>query len=160
MSDFVKPDDNTGSCGGACSCRATATMLIPPENKGQVSQQPLSRNSAINEAGRSGVPPPSFEESTGHLLVDIDRFVQPYPEEGEEPPEFTPYNAEHSVSKDGEIISHDRHLNEDGAWWVEHALILCGYISFRPPQVKRSIVSCFHRRRYLRPSSSISAAHT
>ena len=108
----------------------TMTISIPPPDKGQVSQQPLSRNDAISEAGPSEVPPPSFEESVGHLLIDIDRFVepfpQPFPEGGEEPPEFTPYSAEHSVTKDGEIISHDRHLNEDGAWLDRHALIMCG----------------------------------
>ncbi|KAI9459198.1 hypothetical protein BJY52DRAFT_387488 [Lactarius psammicola] len=89
-------------------------MIIPSPNKGQVSQQPLSRNSAISEAGPSEVPPPSFEESVGHLVIDIDRLPEPFPEGGEEPPEFTPYDAEHWVSKNGEIISHDPHLNEDG----------------------------------------------
>ena len=91
-------------------------MLIPPPDKSQSSQQHLSRNSAIGEAGPSEAPPPSFEESAGHLIVDIDGFIEPFPEEGEEPPEFTPYNAEHSVARDGMVISHDHHLNEDGAW--------------------------------------------
>ena len=50
------------------------------------------------------------------MIVDIDGFIEPFPEEGEEPPEFTPYNAEHSVARDGVVISHDHHLNEDGAW--------------------------------------------
>ncbi|KAH9171047.1 hypothetical protein EDB89DRAFT_1190968 [Lactarius sanguifluus] len=86
-------------------------MLILSPSKDQVSQQPLLRSS---EAGPSEIPPPSFEESVGHLVIDIDKFPEPFPEGGEEPPEFTPYEAEHWVSKNGEIISHDRHLNEDG----------------------------------------------
>jgi len=91
-------------------------MTVSSPDKGQVSQQPLSRSSAISDAGPSGVPPPSFEESVGHLVVDIDnyRFAESFPEEGEGPPEFTPYDAEHWMSKDGAIISHDHHLNEDG----------------------------------------------
>ncbi|KAI9459200.1 hypothetical protein BJY52DRAFT_1223198 [Lactarius psammicola] len=56
-------------------------MLIPSSDKEQVSQRPLSRNSAISEEKRV---------------------------------EFTPYDAEHWVSEDGEVISHDPHLNEDG----------------------------------------------
>ncbi|KAH9028579.1 hypothetical protein EDB85DRAFT_1892443 [Lactarius pseudohatsudake] len=86
-------------------------MLVPSSDKDRVSQQPLSRNS---EAGPSEAPPPSFEESVGHLVIDIDKFPEPFPEGGEDPPEFTPYEAEHWMSKNGEIISHDSHLNEDG----------------------------------------------
>ncbi len=89
-------------------------MLIPPQSKGQDSQRLLLAN---NKAGPSEVPPPSFEESVGHLVLDLDGIPEPFPESGEEPPEFTSYEAEHWVSKNGEIISHDPHLNEDGAWW-------------------------------------------
>ena len=91
-------------------------MLIPSLDKEQVSQQPLSRNSAISEARSFEVPPPSFEESVGHLVVDIDKNSESFPEGEEKRVEFTPYDAEHWVSKNGEIISHDPHLNEDGAW--------------------------------------------
>lgn len=90
-------------------------MTITLPDKSQVSQQPLSRSSYISEAGPSEVPPPTFEESVGHLVVDFDRFPEPFHDGGEEPPEFTPYEAENWVSKDGAIISHDHHLNEDGA---------------------------------------------
>ncbi|KAH8993645.1 hypothetical protein EDB86DRAFT_2929159 [Lactarius hatsudake] len=85
-------------------------MLIPSPNKGQVSQRPLSRNS---EAGPSEVPPPSFEESVIGI-ESIAKIPEPFPEGGEEPLEFTPYDAKHWVSTNGEIISHDRRLNEDG----------------------------------------------
>ena len=102
-------------------------MTISFPDKGQVDQKPLSRSSAISEAGPSGVPPPSFEESVGHAVVD---FAEPFPEGGDDPPEFTPYNAEHWVSKDGAVISHDHHLNEDGAWW-RYAFMRRSYMSFR-----------------------------
>ncbi|KAI0936401.1 hypothetical protein AcW1_000653 [Taiwanofungus camphoratus] len=66
-------------------------------------------------------PPPSFEESAadqvagkyGSHFTEPDVFV---PLGGEEPPpEFTPYDAKYFVSGSSEdIVSHDRHLNEDG----------------------------------------------
>jgi hypothetical protein len=49
------------------------------------------------------------------VVLIFDEVTDAFPEGGEEPPEFTPYQAEHWVSRSGEIISHDRHLNEDGA---------------------------------------------
>jgi len=72
-------------------------------------------------------PPPSFQESIAAgagpssvlqspysyfdgNLADSDVYV---PQGGEEPPPFTPYQAEFFVSGDS-IVSHDRHLNEDG----------------------------------------------
>lgn len=65
------------------------------------------------------VAPPSFAESTGALAPSYSQFGTPdvfIPQGGEEPPpEFTPYEAEYFVSgSDGDIVSHDRHLNEDG----------------------------------------------
>lgn len=69
-----------------------------------------------SEAGPSEIPPPpSFNESGGDAVLVFDEVVDAFPEGGEEPPEFTPYQAEHWVSRSGEIISHDPHLNEDGA---------------------------------------------
>ncbi|KAI9433004.1 hypothetical protein H4582DRAFT_2082825 [Lactarius indigo] len=84
-------------------------MLTPSLSRDQDPQQPLLCNS---EAGPSDLPPPSFED--GHLVFDIDKFPEPFLEGGEDPPEFTPYKAEHWVSNNGEIISHGCHLNEDG----------------------------------------------
>lgn len=110
-------------------------MAILSPDKGQASQQPLSRSGDTSEAGPSGVPPPSFEESVGqgvgHLIVDVDRFPEPPSEGGDRPPDFTPYIAEHWVSKNGEIISHDHHLNEDGAWWSRVRTVRLHIISFR-----------------------------
>ncbi|KAI0265282.1 hypothetical protein BC834DRAFT_970086 [Gloeopeniophorella convolvens] len=77
------------------------------------SAQPLLRPDEDNDAGPSEPPPPTFEESAGHIVVDFDK-IEVAPQGGEVPPEFEPYNAEHWVSRNGEIISHDPHLNEDG----------------------------------------------
>lgn len=92
--------------------------MTPPlhKDKDSPSDQPLLRPSDGSEAGPSGVQPPSFEESAGHVVVVFDDdAADTFPVGGEEPPEFTPYEAEHWVSKRGEIVSHDSHLNEDGA---------------------------------------------
>ncbi|KAI0252863.1 hypothetical protein BJV78DRAFT_1124070 [Lactifluus subvellereus] len=88
-------------------------MTLLHKNK-DASEQPLLRTGNDSGASSSGVPPPSFEESAGHVVVDLETIVDIFPAGGEEPPEFTPYDAEHWVTKSGEIISHDRHLNEDG----------------------------------------------
>ena len=77
-------------------------------------EQPLLNTGDSDEAGPSGLPPPSFEESGGDAIVVFDDAAYTFFEGGEEPPEFMPYEAEHWVSRRGEIISHDPHLNEDG----------------------------------------------
>lgn len=76
--------------------------------------QPLLSAGSSSEAGPSGLPPPSFAESGGDVIVVFDNVADTFSEGGEEPPEFMPYEAEHWVSRKGEIISHDPHLNEDG----------------------------------------------
>jgi hypothetical protein len=57
--------------------------------------------------------PPAFDEVVRHITVDFNRN-ESVPGEAEGPPPFTPYVAEYKVSSDG-IISHDPHLNDDGA---------------------------------------------
>ena len=64
-------------------------------------------------------PLPTFEEANEaaslirHDFADSDVFVPPGGEEP--PPDFTPYEAEFFETSDGNVISHDPHLNEDGA---------------------------------------------
>ena len=77
--------------------------------------QPLSGAANSSQAGPSELPPPSFHESGGDAVLVFDEVLDTFPEGGEDPPQFTPYEAEHWVSWSGEIISHDPHLNEDGA---------------------------------------------
>jgi len=91
-------------------------MTLLGKNKDSPLEQCLLRDGDGSEAGPSGTAPPSFEESAGHLVVTFDDAVDNFPTGGEEPPDFTPYEAEHWVSRSGDIISHDSHLNEDGVW--------------------------------------------
>ncbi|KAI0322628.1 hypothetical protein OF83DRAFT_1161020 [Amylostereum chailletii] len=65
--------------------------------------------------GPSNPPPPSFEDSLNHTLLDLDALFLPIPDGGEAPPPaFAPYQAEHWISNNRTIISHDPHLNKDG----------------------------------------------
>lgn len=92
------------------------------------------------------VAPPSFAESTGALAPSYSQFGTPdvfIPQGGEEPPpEFTPYEAEYFVSgSDGDIVSHDRHLNEDGECPKDRRLDGSDEPS-GPSQARHCIVSC------------------
>ena len=78
-------------------------------------EQPLSSVANNNQAGPSELPPPSFHKSGGDVVVELDEVPNASPEGGDELPQFTLYEAEHWESGGGEIISHDPHLNEDGA---------------------------------------------
>lgn len=78
-------------------------------------QQPLLSAANSSEAGPSELPPPSFHESWGDVVLVFDEVADAFAKGGEEPPQFTPYEAKHWVARSGEIISHDCHLNEDGA---------------------------------------------
>ncbi len=56
-------------------------------------------------------PPPPFQE-VGSSLMGEEVI---YPHYGEEqPPDFTPYEAKSFTTGDGDVVSHDPHLNEDG----------------------------------------------
>lgn len=60
--------------------------------------------------------PPPFQESNPSRVLQFDQEDTNWIQGGEEPPpEFTPYEAQHWVNADGDIVSHDPHLNEDGA---------------------------------------------
>lgn len=64
-------------------------------------------------------PPPTFEESTkDDIILDFGDDPEVYvPRGGEEPPpSFAPYEAEFFVARDGSIVSHDPHLNDDGTY--------------------------------------------
>ncbi|KAG2154818.1 hypothetical protein DEU56DRAFT_770605 [Suillus clintonianus] len=62
-------------------------------------------------------PPPTFEESVAdHVLhfSEDDILNSTQQQGGEDPPDFSPYNAQFFTSHSGDIISHDPHLNDDG----------------------------------------------
>ncbi|KAG8805564.1 hypothetical protein FRC19_007810 [Serendipita sp. 401] len=85
-------------------------------------------------------PPPPFDSQrrNGGSVI-IESIYEPEEEEwvpfgGEQPPEFTPYRAQHWVTGDGDVVSHDSHLNEDGTGVIQffstfsyHAIRLSNY---------------------------------
>ncbi|KAG8219788.1 hypothetical protein J3R82DRAFT_760 [Butyriboletus roseoflavus] len=87
--------------------------------KPKQSEQPLllgdTSHSCLDTA-----PPPPFEQSAGDPVVlhfsEHETYTAPG---GEDPPEFTPYDASCFVSGAGDVISHDPHLNEDGPSTVQ-----------------------------------------
>ncbi|KDQ63576.1 hypothetical protein JAAARDRAFT_29597 [Jaapia argillacea MUCL 33604] len=84
--------------------------------KNTASQAPYTSLSSSSPPSSSSqlIPEPEQHVPPSYLGVDVgnDTYV---PQGGEEqPPEFTPYEAEYDVHSNGHIVSHDRHLNEDG----------------------------------------------
>jgi hypothetical protein len=63
----------------------------------------------------SSLPPPTFEQSAEHVALDFSAGA---------PPEFTLYEANFFKLKNGWIISHDPHLNQDGLSWHFHFYFL------------------------------------
>lgn len=64
----------------------------------------------------SNLPLSAFQDApeTEHLLVDFAPVSANDVELGP-PPEFAPYEAEYFEKENGDVISHDSHLNSDGA---------------------------------------------
>lgn len=69
---------------------------------------------------KSDLPLSSFDKGP-HLAIDINDDAGPSSQveakdtvPQEPPPAFAPYEAEFFETEDGDIISHDHHLNEDG----------------------------------------------
>ena len=58
--------------------------------------------------------PPAFDDIARHITVNFNAGNEPVPWGAEQPPPFTPYVAKYRESSD-QIISHDPHLNDDGA---------------------------------------------
>ncbi|KAH7925184.1 hypothetical protein BV22DRAFT_1034293 [Leucogyrophana mollusca] len=86
-------------------------ILVDPQPKAQ-HRVPVDE---APDTGTSSAPPPTFEESTAdHVVLDFSEQETYAPPGGEEPPAFAPYEAKYSISRSGTVISHDRHLNEDG----------------------------------------------
>jgi hypothetical protein len=86
----------------------------------------------------SGSAPPTFEQSKDHILVNFSQSTFSYPGGEEPPPDFTPYQAEFSITDSGWIVSHDTHLNEDGKF-ISNTFTP---VSERSVQAKLCIVFC------------------
>ncbi|KAF8168128.1 hypothetical protein B0H34DRAFT_684284 [Crassisporium funariophilum] len=67
-------------------------------------QEKQPENSASSSSSKIAEDP-SSSSSPPHISIDVKE---------DEPPPFAPYDAEFFESSDGDIISHDHHLNEDG----------------------------------------------
>lgn len=90
---------------------STSTAPVPELEAPPSFQESIAAGAAPDNAQTK---PYSYYDGN---LADSDVFVPPG---GEEPPPFTPYEAEFFVSGDS-IISHDKHLNEDGeqrSFWM------------------------------------------
>ncbi|KAI0052873.1 hypothetical protein FA95DRAFT_1532238 [Auriscalpium vulgare] len=76
---------------------------------------PAVHSVTFDRAGHA-TPPPTFDESAGDFTVDFERDGEPVvaEEDSDPPPDFAPYNAEHKVMNQRDVVSHDPHLNEDG----------------------------------------------
>lgn len=87
-------------------------MMIesPPDKKQEVAQlaSPESETDRITALEEL---PPSFEQATEDRLL-------PNPPQQDPPPAFSPYTASFHTAGNGAIVSHDPHLNEDGAYLV------------------------------------------
>lgn len=95
-------------------------------------------DSKYTQAGPSNTQPPTFQESIEHDHVVLDFQL------AGAPPAFAPYEAEFIRSKQGHIISHDPHLNEDG----KQLLLFnnpCSTLTFNNEQEKLSTGSYYHK---------------
>ena len=115
---------------------STSTAPVPELEAPPSFQESIAAGAAPDNAQQK---PYSYYDGN---LVDSDVFVPPG---GEEPPPFTPYEAEFFVSGDS-IISHDRHLNEDGKSQVIRGSSDCSsmpcFLGTRGGIVSLPIVAC------------------
>jgi hypothetical protein len=89
------------------ACTSSAFCMIVIDQFKDVQSQGLGPSNNVP-------PPPTFEESADHLILDFAPQSQNAPGMEQAPPEFTPYKADFVKLKNGWIISHDPHLNQDG----------------------------------------------
>lgn len=84
--------------------------------------------SSGGHAGPSYTVMPTHGESTALIYSQDDADFAQYG--GEPPPEFTYYDAQHWVKSNGDIVSHDPHLNEDGTSRYLLLLAICSLYGF------------------------------
>ncbi|KAK0208237.1 hypothetical protein DFS33DRAFT_1411054 [Desarmillaria ectypa] len=83
---------------------------------------PIAGPSSVTSPPSPPTPPPPFQDVAEgtHLLIDFDNE----PPQDEPPPEFAPYYAEYSDTGNGNIVSHDPHLNSDGMHLLLRAVMV------------------------------------
>lgn len=104
--------------------------------------------------GSSTAPPPPFddESSTTILPPFTDLVFPPGPGESDPPPVFAPYEAEFFLVGYDDIVSHDPHLNTDGAPLPIPTPPPNSHHS--PAQVKPSTASYYHNQPNTQPTAS------
>ncbi|KAK0465054.1 uncharacterized protein EV420DRAFT_1637223 [Desarmillaria tabescens] len=87
------------------------SVLLPPWTTINKAAPPIAGPSSVPNTSSTPPPPPFHDvaEST-HLLIDFDNELP----QDDPPPEFAPYHAEYFDTGNGNIVSHDPHLNSDG----------------------------------------------
>jgi hypothetical protein len=99
-------------------------MIGLPDDDSKL-DNPYSNDSAstpllpASQGRRSPDHPPQFQSNGPTPSNNVIDIIQEdtWPQYGgEAPPEFAPYEAQHWVNADGNIVSHDPHLNEDGLY--------------------------------------------
>jgi hypothetical protein len=98
------------------SANTLALMILVNDNK-PPSEQDM--HMAGPSSSSAFPPPPSFEESAEHTLVELGQSEESealrlLPGGEDAPPDFSPYEAECSIHSGGTVVSHDPHLNTDG----------------------------------------------
>ena len=89
-------------------------MIIVDDKKDLNVAQPDPQGASGSGSQAPLGPPPPFEATQPSAYSDLDSNVYAPPGGEDPPPEFVPYEAEYFRTDDGNVVSHDPHLNEDG----------------------------------------------
>lgn len=84
-------------------------VVSNPSGKGLVDVSGDEQDPLLADANSIVEPPPSFSDVPQY---ELSRLVGSAA--GPTPPGFAPYDADYFETNDGNIISHDPHLNSDG----------------------------------------------
>lgn len=86
--------------------------MIIVDDKKDVRVAQLATRGASSSSTQVPAPPPPFTQPSAYSNLDAIVYAPPGGEDP--PPEFVPYEAEYFRTDDGNVVSHDPHLNEDG----------------------------------------------
>ena len=97
---------------------ATTAMIIQPNSENDKRKQALLQEDTEltpTEASGSNVPPPPFAADAYTINEAAPLVHNTSDMELGPPPEFAPYQAEQIELSNQDVVSHDPHLNFDGA---------------------------------------------
>lgn len=111
-------------------------MIIADDSRDKkasdVEEQPLLEQGSSSRMQLP--PPPTFEEAViqrTSIVDDLNANIYAPPGGEEAPPAFEPYHAEYFEADDGTIVSHDPHLNQDGACSTSSLTTIHSRLRFR-----------------------------